>query len=119
MSQHSVNEVVRYKSKCPPGPYIGVTAGGKFYAYVGERLVESDSLRYLLDTIEDKANTTELDKLRAENEELRREFLRFVEHFKGFEKNSSDPSDAVAFERAREVLNNVKKVIAVKACQVT
>lgn len=51
------------------------------------------------------SNNVELDKLRIENAELRKEFLRFVEHFKCFEKNSADPSDAVAFERAREVLN--------------
>ena len=38
------------------------------------------------------------------NEELCKEFLRFVEHFKCFEKTSSDPSDAVAFKRAREIL---------------
>ena len=50
--------------------------------------------------------TLDADKLRTENEELRKEFLRFVEHFKCFEKNSADPSDAVAFKRAREVLNN-------------
>ena len=50
--------------------------------------------------------TLDADKFRTENEELRKEFLRFVEHFKCFEKTSSDPSDAVAFKRAREVLNN-------------
>jgi hypothetical protein len=47
-----------------------------------------------------------INDLEEKNEELRREFLRFVEHFKCFEKGSSDPSDAVAFKRAREVLNN-------------
>lgn len=48
----------------------------------------------------------ESNYLSNKNEELRKEFLRFVEHFKCFEKTSSDPSDAVAFKRAREVLNN-------------
>ena len=49
--------------------------------------------------------TLDADKLRTENEELRKEFLRFVEHFKCFEHTSCDPYDSRAFVRAREVLN--------------
>jgi hypothetical protein len=39
------------------------------------------------------------------NEELRKEFFRFVEHFKCFEHTSCDPYDSRAFVRAREFLN--------------
>jgi hypothetical protein len=46
----------------------------------------------------------EIDKLKQENEELRKEFLRFVEHFKCFEFSSADSSDARAYARAREIL---------------
>ena len=49
--------------------------------------------------------TLDADKLRTENEELRKEFLRFVEHFKCFEHTSCDPYDSRAFVRAREFLN--------------
>jgi len=39
------------------------------------------------------------------NDELRKEFFRFVEHFKCFEHTSCDPYDSRAFVRAREFLN--------------
>ena len=45
-----------------------------------------------------------INDLEEKNAELRKEFLRFVEHFKCFEHTSSDPSDSRAFARAREVL---------------
>ena len=65
----------------------------------------------MINDLEERLKVTEnllsfFKKESNKNEELRKEFLRFVEHFKCFEKTSSDPSDAVAFKRAREVLNN-------------
>ena len=72
---------------------------------------EPTHLISVINDLEEKLKVTEnllsfFKKESNKNEELRKEFLRFVEHFKCFEKNSSDPSDAVAFKRAREVLNN-------------
>jgi len=43
-------------------------------------------------------------KLEHQRDQLRKEFNQFVDHFKCFEHTSSDPSDKIAFERAREVL---------------
>jgi hypothetical protein len=72
---------------------------------------EPTHLISVINDLEEKLKVTEnllsfFKKESNKNEELRKEFLRFVEHFKCFEKTSSDPSDAVAFKRAREVLNN-------------
>lgn len=72
---------------------------------------EPTHLVSVINDLEEKLKVTEnllsfFKKESNKNEELRKEFLRFVEHFKCFEKTSSDPSDAVAFKRAREVLNN-------------
>ena len=71
---------------------------------------EPTHLISVINDLEEKLKVTEnllsfFKKESNKNEELRKEFLRFVEHFKCFEKTSSDPSDAVAFKRAREVLN--------------
>ena len=71
---------------------------------------EPTHLISVINDLEEKLKVTEnllsfFKKESNKNEELRKEFLRFVEHFKCFEKSSSDPSDAVAFKRAREVLN--------------
>ena len=71
---------------------------------------EPTHLVSVINDLEEKLKVTEnllsfFKKESNKNEELRKEFLRFVEHFKCFEKTSSDPSDTFAFKRAREVLN--------------